>query len=208
MTYLSLVEKGGFASFEPLLLNSCRNGAAGKKQNLMMIKSFFSAHLLIASLVVGGLWLLVVWLFCFRRKTTGSSPPLKHRWQKGVDDLGTSGLSDADDLMGKPVLEEGVTVVSAEEFSFAKRPDQIVVEAASKTEQLGLIADVQQEIKSVCAVLAQKDGTKEDFFSMFELVRVKYPKMTSHPALPELRLFIRERVPFHLSDEELDGLWS
>ena len=171
----------------------------------MMIKSFFTQHLLTVSLVLGGLWLLVVWWFCLRRKVRKPSPPLAHRWQKGVDELGNadSGVSGVD-LMGKPALEDGVTVLAAEEFGFADKPGA----KATKSEQLGLIADVQQEIKSVCAVLAQKDGSKEDFFSMFELVRIKYPKMAAHPSLLELRLFIRERVPFHLSDEELDGLWS
>lgn len=151
-----------------------------------------------ASLVVAGLWLLLVWFFCFMRKSKGSSPPLSHRWQKGVDELA------GEDLMGKPVLEEGVTVVSAEDFSFADRPKA----AVTQNEQLGLLADVQQEIKSVCAVLARNDGTKEDFFSMFEMVRLKYPQLAAHPALPELRAFIRERVPFYLSDEELDDLWT
>jgi len=161
----------------------------------------------IAVLFLGLALVLMIWAFRFVRETTGASVPLEHRWQKGVDELGV----DAADLMGKPALEEGVTVVSAEEFSFVQRPhiDPVAgIAAVDQSEQLGLLADVQQEIKSVCALLAQKDGSKEDFFLMFEFVRTKYPKMAGHPALLELRPFIRERVPFHLSDEELDGLWS
>lgn len=167
----------------------------------MMIKSFLVDHLLMSSLIVGGLWLLVIWFFCLRRKPCKSSSPLSHRWQKGVDELDNVNA----DLMGKPAPEEGVMVLLAEDFSFAGAARD---KHAGKTEQLGLVADVQQEIKSVCAVLAQKDGSKEDFFSMFELVRTKYPKMASHRSLAELRQFIRERVPFHLSDEELDNLWN
>lgn len=103
-------------------------------------------------------------------------------------------------------MEPGVQVVEAADFSFADKTDAINV--ADKSHQLGLVPDVLQEIKAICAILEKKDGNKEDFFAMFEMVKVKYPQIISYPATSELNQFIREHVPFHLSAEELEGLWN
>lgn len=151
------------------------------------------------------LWYLGIWLFYFRRKGENGSPPLPHRWQGKVDELPAQA---GNGLIGQVALEQGVTVLEADEFSFAELTANDAEAVHEKSEQLGLVADVQQEIKSVCAVLAQKDGNKEDFFSMLEMVKAKYPKIKGHPATAELGTFIREHVPFHLSQEELENLWS
>ncbi len=153
--------------------------------------------------------LLVLWYVglavLFRKRipgaglgSCGSTAPLPHGWQDEVDEL-----SDSAELMGQSVLDHGVSIVEAEEFSFSERED-----LPDQSEQLGLIPDLQQEIKSVCALLAEQDGTKEHFFSLFSLVRNKYPRVSSGSARTGLNLFIREHVPFHLSDEELEDLWS
>ncbi|KIA92240.1 hypothetical protein OC25_17530 [Pedobacter kyungheensis] len=166
-------------------------------------------------LALGLAALLALWAFRLARKVGGSSPPLEHRWQKGVDDLDgerISGVGDesdqsrGDSMMGLAVPDAGVLVLAADEFAFAGALGNTGV--FDKSDQLGMLADVQQEIKSVCALLAQKDGGKQDFFTMFELVRQKYPRIAGHPAALELRPFIRQQVPFHLSDEELDNLWG
>lgn len=123
--------------------------------------------------------------------------PLTHGWQDRVDVL-----SESEELMGKSVLDHGMSVVEAEDFSFVETesfPDQL--------DQLGLIADVQQEIKSICTLLAEQDGSKEHFFSLFQLVRDKYPGLADIPQLSALNEFIREQVPFHLSEQELEDLW-
>lgn len=153
--------------------------------------------------------LLVLWYVglavLFRKRSPGSglgssggSAPLPHGWQEEVDEL-----SDSAELMGKSVPDHGVSIVEAEEFSFSE-----CEELPDQSEQLGLIPDLQQEIKSVCALLAEQDGTKEHFFSLFSLVRDKYPKVNSAAARIGLNVFIREHVPFHLSDEELEDLWN
>ncbi len=150
--------------------------------------------------------LLVLWYVglavLFRKSKQGAgaadgSEPLPHGWQDKVDEL-----SDAEELMGKSVLDHGVSVVEAEDFSFVETerfPDQL--------DQLGLIADVQQEIKSICTLLAEQDGSKEYFFSLFQLVREKYPGLADHPQLSALNEFIREQVPFQVSKQELEDRW-
>jgi len=160
--------------------------------------------------LVLGLAALLAWAFRLARKAGGTSPPLAHRWQKGVDVLGDdvdSGDDSAGSLMGEAVPDVGVKVLAAGDFGFVASSGNSL-ETLRKGDQLGMVADVQQEIKAVCALLAQKDGNKEDFFTMFELIRQKYPKTSGREAALELRPFIRERVPFHLSDEELDNLWG
>lgn len=144
------------------------------------------------------LWYGAVGLFFRRRVRRGSGEdtlPLPHGWQDRVDDLS--------EVMGKPVLDRGVSVVEADEISFGSADL-----AQDQEDQLGLIPDVQQEIKSICVMLAEQDGTKEHFFSMFELIRDKYPKLAGSPVVGNLNGFLREHVPFHLSDEELESLWS
>ena len=130
-----------------------------------------------------------------------SSTPLPHRWDQQVDELSPSNA-----LIGQPTLEAGVQVVEAEDFSFADKSETFHV--ADKAHQLGLVPDVQQEIKAICRILEEKDGNKEDFFAMLEMVKVKYPQIISYLATKELNQFIREHVPFHLSAEELENLWN
>jgi hypothetical protein len=152
----------------------------------------------LASIILSLLWWAGVWLLYYRRRGQ-PSVSLTHRWADEVDDL------EEVDLMGKPVLEHGVSIVQADDFSFgAPPPDK---EIPDKGEQLGDLADVQQEIKTVCGILAAEDGSKEDFFSLFEMLRSKYPKISSSGSLDALNTFIREHVPFALSEEELENLW-
>ncbi len=172
----------------------------------MILKSFTWQHFILATLVLGIIWYVGIWLW-YRRKwkkpidNENSSTPLPHRWQKQVDEM-----SPQDDLIGQTNLEPGVQIVEAADFSFADKSETFNV--VDKSHQLGLIPDVLQEIKAICTILAEKDGNKEDFFAMFEMVKVKYPQIINYPTTSELNQFIREHVPFHLSAEELEGLWN
>ncbi|MES2456832.1 MAG: hypothetical protein V4594_14865 [Bacteroidota bacterium] len=157
---------------------------------MIQFQSLCGLHLALAAGFVVLVW-LITWFF-FIRDRNKASPPLDHRWQSGVEEI-----SETEELMGKPVLEAGVSVLSAEEFGFA-----------DKAKQLGAIPDMQQDIKDICKVLAENDGNKEDFFLMFPMIREKYPKLASDPLLGELNAFIRTSVPFQLSAEELENLWS
>jgi hypothetical protein len=53
----------------------------------------------------------------------------------------------------------------------------------------------------------KEDGSKEDFLSLFVMIRNKYPKVATSSLLPELNDFIREHAPFALNEEELESLW-
>lgn len=159
-----------------------------------MINLFSSTGCILAAVIIGLLWLFLVWLF-YRKKSTDSSYSLPHRWDSKVDQL------EAEELMGKRALEDGVSVVEADDFSF------VVADDLDKVEKLGDLSDVQQEIKEICKVLEEQDGGKDDFLSMFSLVREKYPKVVASNSVGLLNEFIREHVPFHLSAEELEDLW-
>jgi len=166
-----------------------------------MLKSFSWPDFLLAASVFSLFWFLLIGLLFYRKEAfsllSGSkadTEPLPHGWQNEVEEFAED-LS-RDDLMGKSALDDGVALVSAEEFSFA-----------DQTEQLGLLADVQEEVKSICSILEKEDGGKEHFISLFELVKSKYPAVASSPSLGAINAFIREHVPFFLSDDELDSLW-
>ena len=162
-----------------------------------MLKSFSWPDFLLAASVLSVVWLLIVGLVCYRKELFGGLPakagdePLPHRWAGAVEEQ-----EDVGDVMGKRVLDEGVALVAAEDFAFV-----------DKAEQLGLVADVQEEVKSICSILEKEDGGKEYFLSLFSLVKSKYPGVASSPSLAGINAFIREHVPFHLSEDELDSLW-
>lgn len=163
-----------------------------------MLKSFSWPDFLLAASVFSLFWFLVIGLLFYRKEVFGlpsggktGDGPLPHGWQDEVEELPVT-----DDLMGRSVLDDGVALVSAEDFSFV-----------DKAEQLGLVADVQDEVKSICSILEKEDGGKEYFLSLFSLVKSKYPAVVSSPSLSAINAFIREHVPFFLSDEELDNLW-
>jgi hypothetical protein len=172
-----------------------------------MLQHFTWQQFLVAACILSFIWYVVV-LFIFYReeakrllKGKGGpgkvSEPLPHRW---ADEDEFEEEPEADNLMGKPVLPEGLENVGAGDFSFAS--------ASSKEEQIGLIPDVLEELKTIFNILAKEDGTKKDFFSLLELVKAKYGPLGSHPQIRSVNAFIREGVPFHLSNEELEDLWD
>lgn len=170
----------------------------------MMLEAFTWQHFLVAALILSVVWYLGVGFLYYKTEISNflspggnfqKSEPLLHSWQDEVDDM------DAD-LVGKQVEEHGVSVIEADEFNFLP-----VLESTTKLDLLGEFADVQEEIKSICRILEKEDGTKEDFFSLFSLIKNKYPKISSSDLLPQLDEFILEHLPFHLEEEELERLW-
>lgn len=158
---------------------------------MIHFQSFWWLHVLLAALFLGLLW-LISWYFLLKGKNK-ASPPLDHRWQKDVAEI----PDEAEGLMGKPVMEQGVSMLAAEDFGFV-----------DKTRQLGMVPDLQRDIRDICRVIAENDGNKEEFLLMFPMIREKYPWAAKSALLPQLNGFIRESVPFHLSEEELENLWS
>ena len=197
----------------------------------MMFQEFTWQQFLVAAMVLSVVWLLGVWLICWRPLPPGrlnggrgngmhdGEDALPHSWADEVDALDEGNALD-DGLMGKPALAHGVSVLEADEFSFmpveeieerSERPAGGEPGARSKLgveALLGELADAQEEIKGICRILEQEDGTKENFFALFEVVRLKYPKLSGSDLLPELNDYIREQVPFYLSEQELGSLWA
>nr|WP_162988859.1 hypothetical protein [Pedobacter schmidteae] len=193
----------------------------------MSLQEFTWQQFLVAAVVLSALWVLGVWLIYWRPLSRGglsagrgngmhnAGDALPHSWQDEVDEFSTVDALD-DGLMGKPALEHGVSVLDADEFSFV--PLEELGEREEHGDQFegkrigveGLLADLddaKEEIKGICRILEKEDGNKEDFFALFEVVRLKYPKVVVPELLAELNDFIREQVPFYLSKQELDSLW-
>lgn len=141
---------------------------------------------------------------------------LPHSWADEVDALGTID----DGLMGKPALEHGVSVLEADEFSFmpveeieerpersARKEDGERVEGWEANLPLDM-EEVQVEIEMICRIMEREDGSKEDFFALFKRVKKRFPRLAGSELRVELNDYIREQVPFYLSDQELDSLWA
>jgi hypothetical protein len=128
----------------------------------MLFNNFSWQEFLLAAVVLSLIWYAGVWLFFYRKKTLAADAPLPHGWQDEVDVLENV---PEDDLMGKPVLEHGVSVVDAEDFSFGL-PEQ---------SRLGVLPDVQEEIKAACREIERDLGGKEEFFALFSAIRDRYP---------------------------------
>lgn len=133
------------------------------------------------------LWYLGVWLLYYRGKGGVKVEPLPHRWQEKVDTVEES-------LLGATVPEPGSKVVSADDFGFV--PDQ--------HEQLGPVADLQQEIRLACRELESQLAVKSVFLDRFaELIKAYPPSEELKGPIAE---FIREQVPFFIDDEEIDRI--
>ncbi|PWG80811.1 hypothetical protein [Pararcticibacter amylolyticus] len=158
----------------------------------MLFNNFSWQEFLLAAAVLSLVWYAGVWLLFYRKKTPATDVPLPHGWQDEVDVLENV---PKDDLMGKRALERGVSVVDAGDFSFGL-PEQ---------SRLGVLPDVQEEIKSACREIERDLGGKEEFYALFRSIRDRYPIPEASREL--LNDFIREHVPFFLSEEELESLW-
>lgn len=169
-----------------------------------MLEQFTWAQFLVAAAVLTLVWYCLI-IFLFYRKELKSfldgkpapveaNQPLPHHWDQKVDQF----EQEAEDyLMGKSKMPEGVSVVSAEEIGFADL----------KPQQLGLVSDVLEEIKTIFGILIKEDGNKQDFLHLMQSVRDSYPKIASHPNLNQINDFIITNASFHISKDEMDELW-
>jgi len=183
-----------------------------------MLQQFTWQQFLVAALVLSVIWYVLVILIFYRNeffKLFGggkvinanrfkSTDPLPHRWEKGVDKIEDAGFAEKENLMGISKLPEGMTSVGSDEFSFGGSEQQV----DAKMEQVGLVADVLQELKGVFASLAANDGDKLDFMEMMERVREKFPKIASSPSIGRINAYVSENAPFYLSKSELENLWD
>ncbi len=166
----------------------------------MLLSNFSWQVFLLAAVLLSLLWYAGVWLLFYRKKPAGASAPLPHGWEDEVDVLEGANVERrsgdlVDDLMGLSALAHGVSVLEAEDFSFGV-PEET---------KLGVLPDVQEEIKTACRAVEAGVGGKPEFFALFALIRERY-------AIPQgsrelLNEFIREHVPFFLAEQELEDLW-
>jgi hypothetical protein len=176
------------------------------KINEIMLQQFTWLQFLIAALILSLIWYVTILLLFYRkdlyailtnRKNVKSSKePLPHIWENEFDEL------TPDDPMGKPASPEGLTTVNMSEFSFGQK------ENASKFQQLGIVPDLLEELKTIFNILQKEDGTKADFFSLLALTKAKHPKIGSNPNIQYITDFVRDHVPFMLTQQELENLWD
>lgn len=175
-----------------------------------MIQQFSWLQFFVATGASTLLWYIGVVLLFYRMelnaflggKSIGKeTQPLPHRWERDVETLTEEKEVETENLIGKPKLPEGMSLVSTDQISFASSDD-------AKQQQIGLVPDVLQELKEVFTVLAKQDGNKKDFFGLMEMVRQNFPAIGSNPNIAQINAFIGEHAPFHLSSEELENLWD
>lgn len=190
--------------------------AIGRLENLLdMLQQFTWGQFLLASFVLSFLWYCFVILVFYRKEVLGllghgASGPLPHRWEKGVENLRdvNDGFFDSNDglveesLMGAPAMPEGMKVVGMGQLSFV-----VGAGAEDRYDQVGMVADVIQELKGIFGRLESQGGSKADFFGMLEKVKEDYGKIGAHPSVGAINGFIAAHVPFDLSDKELENLW-
>ncbi len=180
-----------------------------------MLQQFTWQQFLIAALVLSLIWYAVVIILFFRKKLSDAikrkSLPSRPRVQSSFDpriemDGEEPDGETEDELIGKPKLPEGVQELSMSEISFAPKQDNGT--AGELNDRLGRIPDVLEELKTLFNILKNEGGTKDDFFSLFSLIKSKYPGIKHSPHLPQLNEFILENLTFSISQAELDTLWD
>lgn len=171
-----------------------------------MLTQFTWQQFLVAITVLSLIWYCSVILLFYRKElkrllngkplNDSTSEPLAHRWAEKFDVLEQQA---EDHLMGKSRLPDGVEIVGMDEIQF--------VEPDPKTQRLGLIPDVLEEVKTIFDILSKEDGNKQDFLALMQTVKENYPKIASHPNLPQVNDFIISNASFHLSPDELENIW-
>lgn len=145
---------------------------------------------MIAALVLTLAWYVVIGFLFFRKALSDWRKPekLKKDWDEELEGEG--------DLMGEAANVPGVDTLEMSQISFAP-----------KEQQLGIIPDILEEFKSILHILERDKGTKADFISLFALVSGKYPQIKGTANEEAINDYIREHLPFEITEEELEELW-
>jgi hypothetical protein len=183
-----------------------------------MLQQFSWGHFLIAMVVLNLVWYVFLGLVFYRTEVMAFLGRGDGGNSVGVGDGGVPGKAqptskatiDGDErierevdvaLMGTSRLPKGVEVKSSAQVSFAAS------DGDGKYDQVGLIADVVQELKELFSELEKRAGDKKDFFRMLLKLKEEYGPLGGHPSLGALTGFIVERASFHLTADEIDNLW-
>jgi len=176
----------------------------------MGFKTVSWQQFLVAALVLSSLWYLVVLPLLYRRQIKGwlgkkgkknAVEPLRRDWEEELED---EPLPEVGELMGKSKMPEGVSRVSMDMFGFAPGME----DEEGRKRQQSLVPDVVEELKSIFHILEKEQGTKDDFFSLFGLVKAKYAGIRGTASERALNEYIRDYALFSISDEELTHLWN
>lgn len=172
-----------------------------------MLQQFTWPQFLISALLLTVVWYVGVISIFYqselraflsgRKSQKAKLEPLPHSWE---EDAALVEDEQATSLVGASKLPEGMSTVSMGGFGFGHVED-------ARDDQVGLVPDVLEEVKSVFAILAKEDGSKKDFFNLMRLVSEKYLKIGSNPNIGYINEFIADHAPFHISAEELEDLW-
>ncbi len=157
---------------------------------MLIFHQFTWQQFLIAALVLTVAWYVIIGLLYFRKELCRfrKTEKLKKDWEEE--------LEDEDDLMGGARAIPGMNTVEISEISFAP-----------KEQQLGVIPDILEEFKSILYILERDKGGKAEFISFFGLVSAKYPQIKGTANQDALNDYIRENLPFEITEEELEELW-
>ena len=174
-----------------------------------MLHQFTWQHFLIAALIFSLIWYLAVFIYCHRRNSGSflkrrQPQKLTREWETDFDDDSETD----DDLIGRPVLPEGVSEVSMHMLGFAPKVDENRASEDERYIQLGVLPDVLEELKRIFNILERENGTKEHFISLFALIKSKHPGLANTANSKSLNQYLSENLPFELSDEDLNKLWA
>ena len=132
-----------------------------------MLAQFTWQEFWLAILLLTLLWYSGIILFYYRKelnlffsKGSNLKEPLPHRWSDRVEEP-TQKPEEHHILLGASKPAVGTSTVSMGQISFGQDEN-------AKSEQLGLIPDVLQELKEIFSILEKEDGNKQDFFNMME----------------------------------------
>lgn len=177
-----------------------------------MLKHFTWQQFLITALILSCIWYSFVLQLLYRQQLKdwlgrrNGKPdvrPVSREWDEELKEE-PNPRDESDDLMGKSKLPEGVSRVPMDRVSFASD----IVKEVDRDRLLGLVPDAIEELKSIFQVIEKEQGTKDDFISLFALVKSKYEALAGTPSQTALNDFIRENALFPISDDELTHLWN
>ena len=182
-----------------------------------MLQQFSWEHFLIAMVVLNLVWYVFVGLVFYRADVMallggGADNGIRLRGDLGKGEAQSkSKAPNPNDeqierevdaaLMGSSRLPDGVAVKSSAQVSFSAS------DGDGKYDQVGLIADVVQELKEIFLELEKRAGDKKDFFRLLGKLKEEYGPLGGHPSVGALTGFIIERASFHLTADEIDNLW-
>jgi len=183
-----------------------------------MLQQFSWGHFLIAAVVLNLVWYVLFSLVFYRAELkaflgrgAGDGVPFAGVGSLKVPSSGKA-TNDGDRdrrierevdaaLMSSSRLPEGVEVKSSSQVNFSPS------DRDGGYDQVGLIADVVQELKDIFSELEKGAGDKRDFFRLLGKLKEEYGPLGGHPSVGALTGFIVERAAFHLTADEIDNLW-